>query len=91
MKNGLAFLMVFVLCLGMLAGCGNSATEEPEADRNRKRRRQLLSHRISKGPTTMGMVKLNERCGRRAIRSMITSLRYTELPMRWFQLLEQRN
>lgn len=59
MKKWFAFLMVFVLCLGMLAGCGTAATEEPEAEPEQEAA-EAVTFRIAslKGPTTMGMVKL---------------------------------
>jgi NitT/TauT family transport system substrate-binding protein len=57
MKKWFAFLLVLALCFGLLAGCGTTGTEDPEAEPEVA---DLTTFRIAslKGPTTMGMVKL---------------------------------
>ena len=57
MKKWFAFLLVLALCFGLLAGCGTTGTEDPEAESEVA---DLTTFRIAslKGPTTMGMVKL---------------------------------
>jgi NitT/TauT family transport system substrate-binding protein len=57
MKKWFAFLLVLALCFGLLAGCGTTGTEDPEAEPEVA---DLTTFRIAslKGPTTMGMVKM---------------------------------
>ncbi|MFA5635884.1 MAG: MqnA/MqnD/SBP family protein [Anaerovoracaceae bacterium] len=59
MKKWTAILLTLTLCLGLLAGCATTDTEEPEVPETPEAVEQTTFRVASlKGPTTMGMVKL---------------------------------